>query len=101
MNFGLSNKTLTKIIDSMKEFDEIEGMIIFGSRALGNYKRGSDIDLALIGEDVNEQIVLELSKRLNQELPLPYHFNIIAYGSIKNEALIEHIDQYGIMIFSR
>jgi len=101
MNFGLSNKTLTYIIDNMKEFREIEGVKIYGSRALGNYKRGSDIDLALIGEDVNEQIVLELSKRLNQELPLPYHFNIIAYGSIKNEALIEHIDQYGIMIFSR
>jgi len=101
MSFGLSNKTLTYIIDNMKEFREIEGVKIYGSRALGNYKRGSDIDLALIGEDVNEQIVLELSKRLNQELPLPYHFNIIAYGSIKNEALIEHIDQYGIMIFSR
>jgi len=101
MSFGLSNKTLTYIIDNMKEFREIEGVKIYGSRALGNYKRGSDIDLALIGEDVNEQIVLELSKRLNQELPLPYHFDIIAYASIKNEALIEHIDQYGIMIFSR
>jgi len=53
MSFGLSNKTLTYIIDNMKEFREIEGVKIYGSRALGNYKRGSDIDLALIGEDVN------------------------------------------------
>ncbi len=101
MNFGLSNKTLTYIIDNIKEFSEIEGAKIYGSRALGNYKRGSDIDLVLLGAEVNEQIVLELSKRFNQELPLPYHFDVIAYGSIKNEALVEHIDQYGIIIFSQ
>jgi len=101
MNFGFSEKTLNCIIDSIKELKEIEAAKIFGSRALGNYKRGSDVDLALIGPEVDEETVLKLSRRLNQELPLPYHFDVLAYGNIKNKALVEHIDQFGIVIFTR
>lgn len=99
MNFGLSDKTLNYLINAFKEFNEIESVKIFGSRALGNYKRGSDVDLSLIGSAVDEKTVIALSRRLNQELPLPYYFDIIAYNKIKNQALIEHIDKFGIKIY--
>lgn len=99
MNFGLSNKTLDYLINCFKDFKEIESVKIFGSRALGNYKRGSDVDLTLIGAAVDEKTALALSKRLNQELPLPYYFDIVVYSKIKNQALIEHIDRFGIKIF--
>ncbi|MEW5845474.1 MAG: nucleotidyltransferase domain-containing protein [Bacteroidota bacterium] len=50
--FGISEKSYLLIIDVLKSYPEVEAAIIFGSRAKGNYKNGSDIDLALIGESL-------------------------------------------------
>lgn len=79
----------------------IETLILFGSRALGNYKAGSDVDLAVKGAQVDRFTILSLSERLNEELPLPYFFDVLEYDAIENEALKNHIDRYGIVIYRR
>lgn len=98
--FGLLKRDEELIISALSNFSEIEDGIIFGSRAIGNFKKGSDVDLALKG-DLNEKILIQVSELLNEELPLPYHFDVINYSSISNDELIEHIVKFGKKIYNR
>ena len=52
MKYGLSDQVITKIIDVFTKFPEVKEVILYGSRAKGNYKRGSDIDLAIKGKNI-------------------------------------------------
>jgi len=97
--FGLIESDISYINIALAKFDEIECGIIFGSRALGNYKRGSDIDLAIKGKGVTSKTLYMLSDLLNEEYPLPYFFDIIHYESISNINLKNHIDREGKIIY--
>ena len=74
--YGLLERDLKFILEAISGYSEIEEVIIFGSRAMGNYKKGSDIDLALKGEKVDQSVVRRLSDELEEEYPLPYFFDI-------------------------
>ncbi|TVQ03155.1 MAG: nucleotidyltransferase domain-containing protein [Balneolaceae bacterium] len=82
-------------------FPEIRSVILFGSRAAGNSEKGSDIDLALIGEDVTHSTVLRFYDFLNEETLIPYYIDVIDYKTIQNAGLKEHIDQVGIIIYEK
>lgn len=97
--FGLLDRDIKYIIEAIKKYPEIEEAIVFGSRAIGNYKKGSDIDLALKGANVTRKTVRRLSDELNEEYPLPYFFDVIDYNSINKEELKEHIDSMGKKIY--
>jgi predicted nucleotidyltransferase len=99
MVFGLLDRDVYYILAALRKFPEIERVIIFGSRALGNYKKGSDIDLVLIGEGITNKTIYEFHDLLSEEYPLPYFFDIVLYHQINNEKLLEHIDKYGIEIY--
>jgi len=101
MKFGLSPRDLSEISDTMSTFPEIEEAVLFGSRAKGNYKPGSDIDIAIKGRAIEQSCVSGLSYALNEESSLPYFFDIIHYESISEQALIEHIDRVGHQIYAR
>lgn len=101
MNFGLSKRDESSIISALKQFPEIERAIIFGSRAMGNHQPGSDVDLAVLGENIADTTVLRLRHLLNEELPLPYFFDVAHYEKIKNEKLKKHIDEKGKEMFSQ
>lgn len=76
-------------------------MVLFGSRAKGDYKTGSDVDLAIQGRDVGYETVLWLADALNEELPLPYFFDVVDYGGISEPRLKAHIDRVGKLLFRR
>jgi predicted nucleotidyltransferase len=82
----------------IKKFPEIEKAKIFGSRAIGNYKRGSDIDIAIIGNNITFGTVLRLKNYL-EDSTLPYFVDILDYKSIKNQELKKHIDEKGIELY--
>ena len=82
-------------------FPQIGKAIIFGSRAMGNYKNGSDVDIAVVGESIDNSILYKLDDYLNEVYPLPYFFDIIHYDRISNENLIKHIDKEGKVIYSK
>ena len=95
MKFGISEKSLNIIIQTLSGHPEIKKAAVFGSRAIGNYKNGSDLDLAIYGSMVTEKTVRNLSVQLNEELPLPYYFDVVHYESLTNEDLRDHIDNSG------
>ena len=99
--FGLLEKDIKYIIDTLSKFPEIEKGIIFGSRAIGNYKKGSDIDLALIGKNITNDILYDVSDYLNEVYPIPYFFDIVHYDNISNVNLKKHIDDYGKVIYTK
>ena len=88
--FGLLDRDIKYIRKALEKYDEIEKAVIFGSRAMGNYKKGSDVDIAIIGKDVSRSIVYKIED---------YFFDIIHYNEITNENLINHIDNEGKIIY--
>jgi len=95
MKFGISEKSYNLILSVLKNHPEIDEVIIFGSRVLGNYKNGSDIDIALKGEELTSSLVDKIKIELNETLPIPYYLDVVDYNSISNRELKEHIDRFG------
>lgn len=98
--FGLRSEELAIIIDVIKLFPQVEEAIIFGSRALDRNKKGSDIDIALKGNELKETPAT-ISGLLNDESPLPFFFDIIDYNTITNSKLREHINKVGKSIYKK
>lgn len=99
--YGLTEKDLKYILEAIKKYSEINKAIIFGSRAIGNYKKGSDIDLAITGHKVTKDILNELNDYLNEVCLVPYFFDLLHYESLSNENLKKHIDDYGKVIYEQ
>lgn len=99
--FGLLDRDIEYIQKALNSFEEIEKAIVFGSRAMGNYKKGSDVDVAVLGEKITNKTLFKLDDYLNEVYPLPYFFDIINYNVISNEKLKEHIDNEGKIIYEK
>ncbi|MBL4953476.1 nucleotidyltransferase domain-containing protein [Neobacillus sp. YIM B02564] len=99
--FGLLERDLEFLLKAFSSFKEVEKAVLFGSRAMGNYKKGSDVDIAIIGEDVTRKTLYGLYDLLNEEYPLPYFFDILIYDEISNPKLREHIESVGQVIYQR
>ena len=99
--FGLLDRDINYIKVALGKFEEIERAVVFGSRSMGNYKKGSDIDLAVIGENITKDTIFQLNEYLNEEYPIPYFFDLINYSQINNEKLIHHINYMGKEIYKK
>ena len=97
MIFGLDNKTINHIKNVFAKYPEIEKVIIYGSRALGNYKPNSDIDLAVVGNfkwDFMGHLLEELDS-----LSTPYLYDVTDYNRITIPELKKHIDECGKIFY--
>lgn len=70
--FGLLDRDIKYILQAISKLKEIERVVIFGSRAMGNYKKGSDVDMVIIGNNITKDTILQLDEYLNEIYPLPY-----------------------------
>ena len=93
--FGLTDTSFQKLMQALETFPEIEKAIMFGSRAMGTEKKGSDVDLAIQGQSVTSETVTKLHTLLEENLPLPYFFDIVDYATIQTPELKRHIDEFG------
>ncbi|MBS1514915.1 MAG: nucleotidyltransferase domain-containing protein [Bacteroidetes bacterium] len=99
MKYGLKPKHIDAIVKIFSGNPNISEAVLFGSRAKGNHKAGSDIDIALKGK-INLKDVLFLH-RLIDELNLPYKFDLIIFSQIKEPALIDHINRVGQTLYGK
>lgn len=95
--FGLKEGDLNIILKFLSQYPEIHEGFIFGSRAMGNYKRGSDVDIAIKGSNLQD-IVHKVRGQLNDETPLPYKFDVALYDT-DNKNLKEHIENFAKKIY--
>jgi len=97
LNFGLSANDLTRIIELLRSVDGVSGAKIFGSRAKGNFREGSDIDIALIAPNLNHDHYLRTCAKID-DLMLPYKVDLVILHQIDNDSLLDHIQRVGIDI---
>lgn len=100
MKFGLKQETIEKINNIFQQYEQIEEVILYGSRAKGNYKNGSDIDLTIKGKNLNIFLLNKISNDLD-DLMLPYKFDISIYNYLQNSDIIDHIKRIGVNFYMR
>lgn len=98
MQFGLKEKDIEQIKDVFAKYPQIEKVTLYGSRAKGNFKNGSDIDLTLKGNGLNLLIINKISLELD-DLLLPYSFDLSVFKQISNPELVEYIGKVGIIFY--
>lgn len=97
---GLNCATLAKIITVLAKCPALEKAVLYGSRAKGNYRAGSDIDLSLFGETLNYAHLGWIESQLD-ELMLPYSFDLSLFSQIDNPDLTEHIQRAGLVFYEK
>lgn len=96
--FGLKIDTIQAIQQVFLQYPALKKAVLYGSRAKGNYRTGSDIDLTLEGENLNLSILQNIENELD-ELMLPYKMDISLLKHIQNAELLEHIKRVGIVFY--
>lgn len=99
--FGLLDSDLAEIRSVLRQQPNVEKAWIFGSRAKGNFKNGSDVDLALSGEKLDFQTICSVSYWLNEETNMPYKFDVLDFATINEPALKDHIRRVGIVFYEK
>lgn len=95
---GIHQQDIDLLCSVFRNYPDIQRVVLFGSRAKGIARANSDIDLAIWGIE-NELQIASLSMELD-ELPLPYKFDVIAFPTIYNLSLRQHIERVGVVIYS-
>lgn len=96
--FGLNDKVVFALRSIFAAGKEIDKVVIYGSRAKGNYREGSDIDLVFYGENLTLDIMFEIEEKI-EELNLPYMFDNSIFNRIDNENLVAHIERIGKVFY--
>ncbi len=97
---GLSQKTVEQIVEVLTRFPKVEKAVLFGSRAKGTSKPGSDIDLSLIGTALDWRTVGKIYDALD-DLLLPYRFSLIVFDRSTDPDVAAHIKRVGFPLYQR
>ena len=98
--YGLKENTIDRINTVFSRYPDIEQVVLYGSRAKGNYQNGSDIDLTLIGDALSHAQLTRIETEID-DLLLPYSVDLSLFKHIDNVNLIDHIQRIGIVFYSR
>lgn len=99
-HFGLPSTAIEKINAVFARHPEVEKAILYGSRAKGNFKPASDIDLTLHGDALTHRTLLSLLGELD-DLLLPWMIDLSIFATLSHSALQEHIERVGVVFYER
>lgn len=100
MKFGLKKATIDKINSVFSKHPEVKEVIIYGSRAKGNYREGSDIDITLKGKDLTDHLFSKIQEEING-LNTPYLFDISIFDNLHSPDLEAHIIRVGQLFYKK
>ena len=100
MNYGLSQSVVQKIREVLSRYPQVDKAILYGSRAKGNYKNGSDIDLTLHGEGLSLTTIYKILGDLD-DLLLPYTIDLSIYRTLSDPDFIDHIKRVGVTFYDK
>jgi predicted nucleotidyltransferase len=98
MHYGLSELQYGQIVNVFANNKDVDKVILYGSRAKGTQKPYSDIDITILGDNLNLSVLQKIEIELD-DLLLPYKFDVSLYNSIDNNDLVEHIKRVGKTIY--
>jgi predicted nucleotidyltransferase len=97
---GLKKNTIEKINSVFALYPKIDQAILYGSRAKGTFRNGSDIDLTLKSDTLTHRELLSIEIELD-DLLLPYKIDLSLFRQIDNADLIAHIERVGVVFYER
>ena len=100
MKYGLKETTIKAIQGIFTKYPQVEKVILYGSRAKGNYRNGSDIDLTLIGAALDLSLLFKIESAL-EDLLLPYKMDMSILHQIENQDLLDHINRVGVAFYEK
>lgn len=95
--YGLPDKAIRQLQQIFTEYPQIRQVILYGSRAKGNYRNGSDIDLTIDG-DIDIVELLQIENQID-DLLLPWSVDLSILAQIENSDLVAHIKRCGVMFY--
>lgn len=98
--FGLSDEVINDICGVFNKHANIQKVLIFGSRAKGNYSEGSDIDLAAVGDDISFNQLMDINIQI-EDLELLYKVDVVDYKKKIGTPIGDHIDRVGLLFYSK
>lgn len=100
MPFGLSPDTIARIQGVLAAHPEVEQALLYGSRAKGNDRVASDIDLSLVGDALTLTQLLRIENELD-DLLLPYQIDLSLLHTLEHPELVEHIRRVGVVFYKK
>lgn len=100
MNHGLPEAAVEEICGVLARFPAVEKAVIYGSRAKGTFKPGSDIDLTLLGDQLTPAQLGAIADELD-ELLLPYRIDLSIFHRIDHDGLRAHIERVGRVFYEK
>ncbi len=100
MKFGLNEPTIERIRAVFAKYPQVEKVVLYGSRAKGNYRNGSDIDLTLFGADLTLDALHKMMGEID-DLLLPYTIDLSIFNQISDRDVIEHIQRVGVTFYEK
>ena len=95
---GLDSKAIDAICGIGERYADIEKILLFGSRAVGTYKKSSDVDLAIVGK-LTQSDIWTISGWLNDESPTPYSYDVVNFDAITDEGFKEVVRSSAKVIY--
>jgi predicted nucleotidyltransferase len=100
MKYGLPDQAVNQICAVLAQYPQVDRAVLYGSRAKGNHKPGSDIDLTLHGSALTPQHCATIADALD-DLLLPYSMDLSVFALLKHPELEAHIQRVGVVFFER
>jgi predicted nucleotidyltransferase len=100
MKYGLPERTVNQICAVLAQYPQVERAVLYGSRAKGNFKPGSDIDLTLFGTGLTQNLCSSIAEALD-DLLLPYCMDLSVFAELHHPELEAHIQRVGVVFFER
>lgn len=97
---GLDFETQKKMIHIFEKYQQIDKVILYGSRAKGSYRPGSDIDLTVVSSQLSLSELFQIENEID-DLLLPYKIDLSIFQQIDNPGLIDHIHRVGLPFYDR
>lgn len=98
--YGLEYDDIMRVREVLAAHEEVTQAVLYGSRAKGNHRPNSDIDLTLMGVNLTVSVLLEIENELD-DLLLPYTIDCSIYSHIENLSLLAHIERVGKLFYVR
>ncbi len=100
MCYGLKEQHVKLVQSVLTKYPEIDEAVLYGSRAKGNYRNGSDIDLVLKGKNLEVSLLARIKMEL-EDSDLPHQVDLSIYHFIDNKKLLEHIKRVGVSFYKK
>ena len=99
MQYGLSDRTFNTLFSVLRKYPGVKQAVLYGSRAKGNYRNGSDIDISLkIDNTFTRTDLLRIAGDFDDS-DMPYFVDVSVYSKLSNPELKAHIDRVGKIIY--